>query len=167
MNCYSILTQGKHMCLPCVSALSKSIKITKENKMNSNENKEIVGRVYEEVSKGNHQAFIDAVTDDFIFTLIGTTPFSGTYNGVHELFEKSIGPVMSALETQPRLVVDRIIAEGDYVVVVDHGEGGITKKGKDYNNTYCNVIRMQDGKIAEVTEYCDTALVNETLAKSL
>lgn len=62
-------------------------------------NKELVRHVYEEVSKGNHQAFIDAVSDDFTFTLIGTTPFSGTYRGVHELFEKSIGPVMSALET--------------------------------------------------------------------
>jgi ketosteroid isomerase-like protein len=49
------------------------------------------------------------------------------------------------------------------VVVVDHGEGGITKEGKGYNNTYCNVIRLQDGKIAEVTEYCDTALVNAVL----
>jgi hypothetical protein len=133
--------------------------------MTSKENKEFVRHIYEEVSKGNHQAFIDAVTDDFIFTLIGTTPFSGTYKGVQELFEKSIGPVMSALETQPRLVVDRLIAEGDYVVVVDHGEGGVSKKGKDYNNTYCNVIRLQDGKIAEVTEYCDTTLVNSVFCK--
>ena len=141
----------------------KENKTQKENQMTSEKNKEIVRHIYEEVSKGNHQAFIDAVTDNFTFTLIGTTPFSGTYRGIQEMFEKSIGPVMSALETQPRLVVDRIIAEGDYVVVVDHGEGGITKEGKDYNNTYCNVIRLQDGKIAEVTEYCDTALVNAVL----
>ena len=141
----------------------KENKTQKENQMTSEKNKEFVRHIYEEVSKGNHQAFIDAVTDNFTFTLIGTTPFSGTYRGVQEMFEKSIGPVMSALETQPRLVVDRIIAEGDYVVVVDHGEGGITKEGKDYNNTYCNVIRLQDGKIAEVTEYCDTALVNAVL----
>jgi ketosteroid isomerase-like protein len=143
----------------------KENKTQKENQMTSEKNKELVRHIYEEVSKGNHQAFIDAVTDNFTFTLIGTTPFSGTYRGVQELFEKSIGPVMSALETQPRLVVDRIIAEGDYVVVVDHGEGGITKEGKDYNNTYCNVIRLQDGKIAEVTEYCDTALVNAVLRR--
>ena len=62
----------------------------------SKENKEIVQHVYEEVSKGNHQAFIDSVTDDFTFTLIGTTPLSGTYKGIQEMFEKSIGPVMSA-----------------------------------------------------------------------
>jgi ketosteroid isomerase-like protein len=131
----------------------------------SKENKEIVQHIYEEVSKGNHQVFIDSVTDDFTFTLIGTTPFSGTYKGIQEMFEKSIGPVMSAIKTHPRLIIDKLIAEGDYVVVVDHGEGGVTKEGKDYNNTYCNVIRLQDGKIAEVTEYCDTALVNAVLHK--
>lgn len=129
----------------------------------SKENKEIVQHIYEEVSKGNHQVFIDSVTDDFTFTLIGTTPFSGTYKGIQEMFEKSIGPVMSAIKTHPRLIIDKLIAEGDYVVVVDHGEGGVTNEGKDYNNTYCNVIRLQDGKIAEVTEYCDTALVNAVL----
>ena len=137
----------------------------KDDQMTSKENKEIVRHIYEEVSKGNHQAFIDAVTEDFTVTLIGTTPFSGTFKGVQEMFEKSMGPVMSALETQPRLVVDRIIADGDYVVVIDHGEGGVTKKGENYNNTYCNVIRLQDGKIAEITEYCDTALVNLLLHK--
>ncbi|MBU1242936.1 nuclear transport factor 2 family protein [Myxococcota bacterium] len=105
------------------------------------------------------------MTDDFIFTLIGATPFSGTYKGVQELFEESIRPVMPALETQLRLVVDQLIAEGDYVVVVDHGEDKVTKEGKDYNNTYCNVTRMQDGKIAEVSEYCDTALVSAVLHK--
>ena len=133
--------------------------------MSTIENKELVRHIYEEVSKGNHQAFMDAVTDNFTFTLIGATPFSGTYRGIQELFEKSIGPVMSNFKIQPRLVVDRLIAEGDYVVVIDHGEGGITKEGKDYNNTYCSVIRLEDGKIAEVIEYCDTALVNTVLHK--
>lgn len=133
--------------------------------MTNKEIKEFVRHIYDEVSKGNHQVFLDAVTDDFTFTLIGTTRFSGTYRGIPEMQEKSIGPVMSILKTQPRLVVDKVFADGDYVVVIDHGEGGVTKEGKDYNNTYCNVIRMHNGKIAEVTEYCDTALVNTVLHK--
>lgn len=126
-------------------------------------NKQFVRHVYEEISKGNHQAFIDAVTDNFIFKIIGTTPFSGTYNGIQEVVEKALGPIGAALKTQPRLVVDKIIADGEYVVVIDHGEGGMSQRGKEYNNTYCNVIRMQDGKMAEITEYCDTALVNSVL----
>lgn len=139
---------------------------TKNEQMSvSEKNKKFVQHVYEEISKGNLQAFIDAVTDDFIFKIIGTTPFSGTYKGIQEVVEKALVPIGAALKNQSRLVVDKIIADGDYVVVIDHGEGGISQKGKEYNNTYCNVIRMSDGKIAEITEYCDTALVNTVLCE--
>jgi len=37
-----------------------------------------------------------------------------------------------------------------------------TKSGKPYNNTYCYVCRLQDGKLKELTEYFDTQLVVET-----
>ena len=108
---------------------------------------------------------MDAATDNFTFTLIGNTPFSGNYRGIQEMFEKSIGPVMSNFEALPRLIVDRLIAELDYVVVINHGEGRITKERKGYNNTYCNVIRLEESKIAKVIEYSDTALVNAVLHK--
>ena len=39
----------------------------------------------------------------------------------------------------------------------------ITKTGKPYNNTYCFVIRMRDGKMVELTEYFDTELVTAAL----
>jgi len=86
---------------------------------------------------------------------------------VKQVTEQMIAPVMSALETQPKIVIDQVIAEGDNVVHIAHGEGGIAKNGKSYNNSYCHVMRLKDGKIVESTEYCDTALINETLAKSM
>jgi len=33
--------------------------------------------------------------------------------------------------------------------------------GRPYNNTYCQVFSVRDGKIRTVTEYMDTALVDE------
>ena len=38
-----------------------------------------------------------------------------------------------------------------------------TKLGKPYNNRYCAMCRIVDGKLTEVTEYLDTALVDEAL----
>lgn len=35
-----------------------------------------------------------------------------------------------------------------------------TLDGRPYNNTYCQVIQVRDGRIAAVTEYMDTALVS-------
>lgn len=39
----------------------------------------------------------------------------------------------------------------------------MTTAGKPYNNTYCYVIRLEGGKLRELTEYLDTALVKEAL----
>lgn len=132
-----------------------------KNKTTSEKNKELVRHIFEEISKGNHQPFMNSVAEDFTVTCIGTTTLSGTYKGIKEVGEKFIGPVMASFNAQPRVVIDRIIAEEDFVVLVAHGEGGITKDGKDYNNSYCHVMRLKDGKLVESTEYLDTALVND------
>ena len=128
--------------------------------MTSKENKEIVRHLFEEVNKGNSQPFVDAMAEDLTLTLIGTTPISGTFKGVKEVSEKVMPRIMSSFKSQPRVVIDRLIAEDDFVVVVAHGEGGVAKNGHPYNNTYCHVMRLKDGKLVESTEYLDTALVN-------
>ena len=129
--------------------------------MTSKENKELVRHIYTEIGKGNHQPFMEAVSKDLIVNVVGTIPVAGTYRGIEEV-GKFIERVMSSLKTPPTIVVDRIIAEDDFVVLEAHGEGGVAKNGKPYNNTYCYVMRLQNDKIVESTEYCDTALVIST-----
>ena len=58
-----------------------------------------------------------------------------------------------------------LIAEGDYVVLQTHGQGRKTKLGNEYNNTYCIVYKIADGKVQEVTEYCDTELITSAFGK--
>jgi ketosteroid isomerase-like protein len=41
----------------------------------------------------------------------------------------------------------------------------VTTSGKPYNNTYCIVLRLADGKIVQVDEYCDTELVTEAFGR--
>jgi enamine deaminase RidA (YjgF/YER057c/UK114 family) len=58
----------------------------------------------------------------------------------------------------------RIIAEGDHVVV--EGRGCVTTKaGLPYNNSYCWIYRIAEGKIKEITEYLDTELVTAALGQ--
>jgi len=124
--------------------------------MGAAENKEVVRKMLE--AKGI-DAILATMSDDIRWTLIGTTKFSGTLNGKQEIVEKLFKPIFAQLETPGSNVIDNIIAEGDYVVVQQRGTGRRTKSGKDYNNTYCIVYRVTDGKIKEITEYCDTELV--------
>jgi hypothetical protein len=48
--------------------------------------------------------------------------------------------------------------------VVVEGRGQVTTKtGKPYDNSYCWIYRLADGKIKEITEYLDTELVTAAL----
>jgi len=130
--------------------------------MGAAENKEVVRKMRE--AKGI-DAILATMSDDVRWTLIGTTKFSGTMNGKQEIVEKLFKPIFAQLETPGSNVIDNIIAEGDYVVVQQRGTGRRTKSGKDYNNTYCIVYKVGDGKIKEITEYCDTELVTSAFGR--
>jgi len=118
-------------------------------------------QIFAELAKGNSQALLDALAEDVAWTVTGTTAFSRTYNGKSSLINDLVGPLFSRLEEPLRMVADRFIADGEYVVVECRGKA-ITKAGVPYNNRYCLVCRMDDGKIKELVEYMDTNLVVTT-----
>src|SRR5690242_11648058 len=132
------------------------------NLMGAAENKEVIRKMKE--AKGL-DAMLAMLADDVRWTLIGNTKFSGTFNGKMELLDRLIYPLFAQLESMGKGVTDNVIAEGDGVVVQPRGTGRRTKTGNDYNNTYCIVYRVADGKVKEVTEYCDTELITAAFGK--
>lgn len=128
--------------------------------MNAQESKKIVEDAFGAMSRGDSEGFMQRLSDDIRWTIIGTTRYSGTYTGKRQLVERLLTPIMADLESGIRQNVQNVIAEGDTVVVQTQGES-MTKSGKPYNNTYCLVIRVADDKITELTEYLDTELVTE------
>jgi hypothetical protein len=73
-----------------------------------------------------------------------------------------MGHLRSLLGARPRTMAFNFIAEGDYVVVEARGDN-VTKTGVRYDNQYCIVWRIEDGRIKEIKEYCDSALVERVL----
>ena len=132
--------------------------------MGAAENKEIVRNMFAELSKGNPEGFLDEMADDVRFTIIGTTKFSGTCNGKQELISKVLGPLSAQLEGGLTISPENFIADGDYVAMQARGKSN-TKSGGTYNNTYCQVFRLANGKVQEVTEYLDTELVTRAFGK--
>jgi ketosteroid isomerase-like protein len=129
--------------------------------MSAAENKEIVRKM----GQGALDGMLAAMADDVRWTIIGTTKFSGSYNGKKDLLDRLIKPLSAQLETPGSNATDNVIAEGDYVVLQSRGTGRKAKSGKAYNNTYCIVYKLANGKIQEVTEYCDTELITEAFGK--
>jgi len=132
--------------------------------MGAAENKQLIQNMFAELSKGNAEAFLGNMTDDVRFTIIGTTKYSGTFNGKQELISKLLGPLSSQLEGGLTITPDNFIADGDYVAMQARGQSK-TKTGKSYNNTYCQVFRIANGKVKEVVEYLDTELVTSAFGK--
>lgn len=60
-----------------------------------------------------------------------------------------------------RFEPDFLLADGDRVVVQARGYG--TTAHGPYHQTYCFVFRLAGGRITEVIEHCDTALVERVL----
>jgi ketosteroid isomerase-like protein len=59
-------------------------------------------------------------------------------------------------------VAFNFIADGEYVAVEARGDN-VTKAGQRYDNHYCLVYRVVDGKITEIKEYLDSDLVERVL----
>jgi len=131
--------------------------------MSAAENKKLLESIFSELSVGNSRPFVEAMADDFSWTVTGTTKWSKKYAGKSVVLGELFGTLTSRMDGRIKTIPDRFIAEDDVVVVEAHGSN-TTKSGKPYNNRYCFVFRVSAGKLKEVTEYLDTELVSSALA---
>jgi uncharacterized protein len=133
-----------------------------ESTMCADENKQLFQDIFAGLAVGEGGRFIDSLADDFSWTITGTTAWSGTYRGKAAVQSKLLRPLFAQFADRYTNALHRIVAEGDYVVIECRGRV-TTKAGKPYNNIYCWVCRVGDGKLKELVEYMDTELVATAL----
>jgi hypothetical protein len=126
------------------------------------DNKRLVEDVFAELADGNGQPFMDLLGDDIRWTVTGSGEWSRTYEGKRVVVEELMRPLFSQFSDTYRNSASLILADGDHVVVECQGQV-TTKSGKPYNQRYCYVCRIADGKVRELTEYLDTELVSAVL----
>lgn len=129
--------------------------------MSTEGNKLLMQQIFAELAKGNSQPLVEALADDIVWHVTGTTKFSKTYKGKASLLNDLVVPLFSEFADQYTNIADRFIADENYVAVECRGYV-TTKSGLPYHNKYCWVCRLEDGKIKELTEYMDTHLVVTT-----
>jgi uncharacterized protein len=131
--------------------------------MSAQENKRLMQRVMDALAKGDGRPFVEAMADDFTWIIPGETAWSGTWRGKEAVRRDLLAPLFAQFDGLYTNRALRIIAEDDIVMVECRGKVR-TKRGQDYNNTYCWVCRFEAGKLMELTEFMDTALVDRVLA---
>ena len=126
--------------------------------MSAIENKRLIQEAFTAWANGDGMAFFNLLADDATWTVMGSCPISGTYVGRRQLVENALKPQRAKLTGPPTPVVKNMIAEGNTVVIQWMGRG-TTRTGQPYNNTYCYVVQLENGKITRGTAYLDTELV--------
>ncbi len=114
------------------------------------------------MAQGNTRALTDAMADDFRWTFPGSWSWSGTWEPKQVVIDHLLTPLVDQFAGRYRSRAELILADGDRVVVQARGHV-MTTRGAEYSNTYCYVFRVADGKLIEVVEHCDTALIERVL----
>jgi ketosteroid isomerase-like protein len=106
--------------------------------------------------------FTASLADDAKWVVTGQYSWSRTFAGKETILRDLHGHVRSLLAERARTIAHRFIADGDHVVVEAKGHN-LASTGDRYDNDYCLVFRLENGKIKEVREYCDSALTERVL----
>jgi uncharacterized protein len=128
------------------------------------ENKQIVQQIFDALAEGHTQPLLDHLANDASFIIMGTGSWSRSYHGKAVILAELFARLRARIAGRIVITALRLIAEGDHVVVQAEGRN-TTTDGRAYNNTYCNVIRLETGRIREWIEYCDTLLVEKALGR--
>jgi ketosteroid isomerase-like protein len=132
--------------------------------MNAEQRKKRIADMFKAVSDGDAEPLMNALDEQVRWTIIGSTRFSGTFNGKAEVGERLLAPLGALLDGHLHITPENIMADGDFVIVQGHGESR-TAAGGTYNNTYCWVYRWRGDKIIELTEYLDTEIVTAAFGR--
>ena len=125
-------------------------------------NKKLVQQVYEDSANRSGTTFADNLADDASWIVTGQYSWSHEFRGREAILEGLMGHFRSLFAVRPRTVAFNFIAEGDHVVVEARGDN-VTKDGLRYDQQYCMVYRIENGKIRQIKEYCDSTLVERVL----
>ena len=130
--------------------------------MSTAANKKLVQQVFTDSANRSGTTFADNLAEDATWVVTGQYSWSHEFRGREAIQNGLMGHFRSFFAERPRTVAFNFIADGDYVAVEARGDN-VTRAGMRYDNQYCLVFRIENGKIKEIKEYCDSTLVERVL----
>lgn len=126
----------------------------------SKQNKEVVLTFINAMGKSDGATAAACLTKDAFTNAKGFGKFAGIRH--YDTIVGTIDAFKQLLPTGLSPVIESVTAEGDRVVVEFEGRA-TTCEGRAYNNQYCMVFTVRDGKIKQVNEYFCTVLADDVL----
>jgi uncharacterized protein len=126
--------------------------------MSIEQNKRVIAGYFERVNRGDQEAILECLTEDFVFQGMGRHPDWVRYRWDRERFADAPREMSTRMKRPIQLKLLGMIAEGDRVAVQAESYCEM-HNGKLYDNAYHFIFTLRDGKIAEALEYCCTYTV--------
>lgn len=99
---------------------------------------------------------------DVKWTIHGSGPVAGTYNGAEDFARRASWPLIQRLTTPVKPVVHHIWASGDRVIIRFDGSA-TTTSGRPYNNQFVWIFKMDEGVVVEAEAFLDLAAYQDVL----
>jgi len=128
----------------------------------SEQNKTLMQEIFEGVGRADPSLFYERLADDATLVITGEYSWSQTISGRQRISRDLYGYVRSRLSERGRTHAFHFLADGDWVVVEARGDM-VTKEGTPYQNHYCMLYKLIDGRIVEIKEYQDSTLCERIL----
>jgi ketosteroid isomerase-like protein len=129
--------------------------------MSAAANKKLMETIFAAATAGDRTLYNDSLADDVSMTVTGQYSWSQTFHGKESVLRDLYGYVASLLKHR-RTVPLRFIADDEWVAVEARGDM-VTTAGERYDNHYCLIYRIENGKIREIREYQDSTLCERVL----
>jgi ketosteroid isomerase-like protein len=126
------------------------------------DNEQLLAAIFAALAEGDAGPLTAAMSENFRWRFAGEWSWVRDWGSTkQETRENLLQPLMAQFADY-RSRAEEIIASGDRVVVRASAEA-TTTRGDAYPQAYCFVFGVQNGRLTEVIEYCDTALVERVL----
>ncbi|MGL4441127.1 MAG: nuclear transport factor 2 family protein [Bosea sp. (in: a-proteobacteria)] len=130
--------------------------------MSAESNKKMMHDIFEAVGSGDRTAYYDALHDELVMHVMGSSSWSQTVRGKAKVLDVFFGYVSSRISKRNPTKPLRFLADGEWVMIEAKGDM-VAVDGRPYQNDYCLHYRIAAGKIVEMKEYMDTALCEDRL----
>ena len=125
-------------------------------------NRALVTKAYDGLAKGDPTHFTALFAPDIEWRVMGSSAWSKHLKGLEAVQRDLVGPLFARIDGPYLTTAELVLADGDRVAVIAKGNAATVDGGR-YDNDYCFVFRMCDGRIMEVREYMDTILADKAL----
>ncbi|SIN65077.1 hypothetical protein SAMN02745824_1470 [Parasphingorhabdus marina DSM 22363] len=125
-------------------------------------NRALITSAFDGLAKGDPSNFMPLFDDRIEWQVMGSSAWSKHAKGLDAVTRELVGPLFARFAGPYLTAAELIVADGQHVAVQAKGNAE-THEGERYDNDYCFIFTLRNGKIVKVVEYMDTILADQAL----